>query len=105
MRFVSLGLCVLLGALTSAQAQQPKSRSSTAPLAQESHQPVSVETRPQLFVVLCALDAAGFDSGANTTNDTPGRVQLRRQPRLLLLGLAVRPDPSLRQVPVVRSLP
>jgi hypothetical protein len=88
MRFVSLGLCVLLGALTSAQAQQPKSRSSTAPLAQESRQPVSVETRPQLFVVLCALDAAGFDSGANTTNDTPGRVQLRRR-MLALQGPAV----------------
>jgi hypothetical protein len=43
----------------------------------ESHRTVSVDARPQLFAVLCALDAAGFDSTA--PGDTPGRIQLRKK--------------------------
>jgi len=39
-----------------------------------------VDLRPQLFVTLCALDAAGFDSNVTAS---PGRVQLRQ--RLLAL--------------------
>ena len=88
MRFVSLGLCVLLGALASAHAKQPQGKNSAAPLAQESQQAVSVETRPQLFAVLCALDAAGFGSGVSTANESPGRIQLRQR-MLALQGPAV----------------
>jgi tetratricopeptide (TPR) repeat protein len=40
-------------------------------------QTVSVDAREQLFVVLCALDAAGFDSSA--PGDTPGRIALRKK--------------------------
>ncbi len=46
---------------------------------------VSVEARPQLFVTLCALDAAGFDSNVNAS---PGRLQLREL-MLALQGPAV----------------
>jgi hypothetical protein len=40
---------------------------------------VDVNTRPQLFAVLCALDAAGFNSAADTSGEAPGRTQLRRR--------------------------
>jgi hypothetical protein len=36
-----------------------------------------VDARLQLFAVMCALDAAGYDSTA--VGDTPGRVQLRKK--------------------------
>jgi len=47
-----------------------------------------VDTRPQLFAVLCALDAAGFNSGMDTSNESPGRTQLRHR-MLALQGPAV----------------
>ena len=68
---------------TPAQGKAP-----ALPGPQESHRAVSVETRPQLFAVLCALDAAGFESGVDTTNEAPGRIQLRRR-MLALQGPAV----------------
>ena len=76
-------VCVLLGTLANAQAKQPQGKNSPGPLTQESHQAISVETRPQLFAVLCALDAVGFDSGVNASNEGPGRIQLRQR----MLGL------------------
>ncbi len=87
-RFALLGFCALFGVLASARAEQAQDRNSGAVSSAESHQAVSVDTRPQLFVVLCALDAAGFDAGARTANETPGRVQLRRR-MLALQGSAV----------------
>ena len=86
-RSMSIGLCVLC-VFASAQAQQPQVKNPAGPQSQESHQAVSVETRPQLFAVLCALDAAGFDSATSTLNESPGRVQLRRR-MLALQGPAV----------------
>ncbi len=88
MRLVAAFLCVLLGSIASAQTKQPQSRNSESPISEESHQAITVEARPQLFAVLCALDAAGFESGIATTNETPGRVQLRRR-MLALQGPAV----------------
>jgi tetratricopeptide (TPR) repeat protein len=88
MRLVSLSLCAFLGAFASAQAKQSQSTNSTARVTQESRQPISVEARPQLFAVLCALDAAGFESGMSTANETPGRIELRRR-LLALQGPAV----------------
>ena len=87
-RFAWIGPGVLLLTLTSAHAQQPQDKNSTQPATQESRRAVSVETRPQLFAVLCALDAAGFQSNASTTKETPGRVQLRQR-MLALHGPAV----------------
>jgi tetratricopeptide (TPR) repeat protein len=83
-----MGLCIVLGGLTSAHAKQRQSRKTEAPSDEESHQAVAVETRPQLFAVLCALDAAGFDVGASAANETPGRIQLRER-MLALKGPAV----------------
>src|SRR5579862_6465872 len=78
-RLALLSFCVLFGVLASARAEQTHDRNSGAVSSEGSHQAVSVDTRPQLFAVLCALDAAGFDSGVSTANETPGRVQLRRR--------------------------
>ena len=83
-----MGLCVLIGPLAGAQTKPQQGKNSTAFPIQESHQAVSVETRPQLFAVLCALDAAGFNSGVSTANESPGRIQLRRR-MLALQGPAV----------------
>src|SRR5712664_3403015 len=71
-----------------AQAKQPQDKKPALPPRTEMRLAVSVETRPQLFATLCALDAAGFDSSVNTTNQSPGRVKLRER-MLALQGPAV----------------
>jgi tetratricopeptide (TPR) repeat protein len=74
-----------------AQTQQPQDKQDKKAVPTqraESRRAVSVETRPQLFATLCALDAAGFDSSVNTTNQSPGRVKLRER-MLALHGPAV----------------
>jgi tetratricopeptide (TPR) repeat protein len=87
-RFTLIVLGALLGPMAMAQAKQPQEK-KTAPLPRtEARRAVSVETRPQLFATLCALDAAGFDSSVNTTNQSPGRVKLRER-MLALQGPAV----------------
>jgi hypothetical protein len=78
------GAILLLITLTQAHAQTPPAKapaSATAP--GESHQPVSVDSRAQLFAVMCALDAAGYQAGAGAAQDSPGRFQLHKR----LLGL------------------
>jgi tetratricopeptide (TPR) repeat protein len=87
-RFAWIVPGVLLLTLASAHAQHPQDKKSAQPDTQESRRVVSVETRPQLFAVLCALDAAGFQSNAGTTKETPGRVQLRQR-MVALQGPAV----------------
>jgi tetratricopeptide (TPR) repeat protein len=88
-RRIALAVASLLTGLSAsstpanAQARPPAAQSPSA-----SRHAVAVETRPQLFVVLCALDAAGYDSGMDTTNESPGRIQLRRT-MLALQGPAV----------------
>jgi len=78
----------LLVVASPALAEPPQSRDSTQSSSEESRRAVSVESYPQLFAVLCALDAAGFESGANMASDTPGRIQLRKR-LLALQGPAV----------------
>ena len=87
-RFACVGAGVTLSAFASTCAAKPQGQASARPPKGESRQAVAVETRPQLFAVLCALDAAGFDSGVDTTTQSPGRVQLRRR-MLALQGPAV----------------
>ena len=79
---------VLLSAFASASAAKSQGKPSARSAPGESRRAVAIETRPQLFVVLCALDAAGFNSGMDTTNESPGRVQLRRR-MLAMQGPAV----------------
>ena len=75
-------------ALTHAYAQAPPAKAPSVSTPYEAHQTVSVDSRPQLFAVMCALDAAGYESGAGTAGDTPGRAQLRKR-MLALQGPAV----------------
>lgn len=69
-----------------AKAPPPKAPSSL--VTTDASHPISVDIRPQLFATMCALDAAGFDSNAVTSNQSPGRIQLR-QHMLALQGPAV----------------
>ena len=72
-----------MGALTCANAQTPAAKAPSSPATGEAHRSVSVDSRPQLFAVMCALDAAGYASGASTADDTPGRIQLRKRMQAL----------------------
>ena len=81
----SLGAALLVGALPFAHAQAPAGKAPSPSAKNETRQTVSVDSRPQLFAVMCALDAAGYNSGVN---DSPGRVQLRKR-MLALQGPAV----------------
>jgi hypothetical protein len=81
-------LGALYGALAIAQATKPQGIKAAPSPHAETRRAVSVEIRPQLFATLCALDAAGFDSSVNTTNQSPGRVQLREH-LLALHGPAI----------------
>lgn len=82
-QFARIGACALLVALAGSGAAHAQAKAPAQSVQSESRQAVAIETRPQLFAVLCALDAAGFDSAVDTTNDSPGRIQLRRA----MLGL------------------
>ncbi|MCU1341363.1 MAG: hypothetical protein JWN92_786, partial [Candidatus Acidoferrum typicum] len=83
-RFAFIALGVFAGPLAIAQAaQQQKKKADAPPPMREARRAVSVETRQQLFATLCALDAAGFDSSVDTTNQSAGRVQLRQHMRAL----------------------
>jgi tetratricopeptide (TPR) repeat protein len=84
-RACAWALVVVISAATTSHSQTSPAARSVQP---ESRQAVAIETRPQLFAVLCALDAAGFDSGMAGSSDTPGRIQLR-QAMLGLHGPAV----------------
>jgi hypothetical protein len=88
LRFAIIALGVLIGPVAIAQKAQPQKKKVDAPPLAEARRAVSVETRQQLFATLCALDAAGFNSGVNTTDQSPGRVQLRER-MLALQGPAV----------------
>lgn len=65
--------CVLMSALGAEEARAQAHEGS----------PISVETSPQLFATMCALDAAGFDANANTLEIYPASAALRA--RLLQL--------------------
>lgn len=54
---------------------------------------VSVETSPQLFATMCALDAAGFDANRNTLESLPAEAALRAK----LLQLQGPAEQALRQ--------
>jgi hypothetical protein len=64
-----------------AQGTSPSSSSSSSASSagEAGHRTVTVDSREQLFTVICALDAAGFEAGASSASDTPGRIQLRKR--------------------------
>src|SRR5260370_42674637 len=83
-----IAMGAFLGKMALAKAKQQQEKKPAPRPQVEARRAVSVEIRPQLFAPLCALDAAGFDSSASTTNQSPGRVQLRER-MLALQGPAV----------------
>jgi tetratricopeptide (TPR) repeat protein len=70
-----------------AQGHPGQAKAATPGATDESRRVIAVQSDPQLFAVLCALDAAGFEPVATAT-DSPGRVQLRKR-MLALQGPAV----------------
>jgi tetratricopeptide (TPR) repeat protein len=82
-RNAGLGTVLFLVALAPGYAQGPRTNAPAPAAPGETQRIVSVDSRVQLFAVICALDAAGYNSGVNSASDTPGRVQLRQR----LLGL------------------
>jgi len=65
----------LLAATIGLAASAPKSQAQEAEPTNDSG--ISVEASPQIFAVMCALDAAGFDSQQNMPAEMPARQQLR----------------------------
>jgi hypothetical protein len=70
-------------ALTCANAQTPATKAPSSAATGDARRSVSVDSRPQLFAVMCALDAAGYASGVSAADDTPGRIQLRKRMQAL----------------------
>ncbi len=71
-RYLAIGLLagvVCLGA--SVAAAKPQDQSAQA------ESPINVEVSPQIFSVMCALDAAGFDVDESTLGEMPQRLALR----------------------------
>lgn len=52
-------------------------RPARAQSAAGAFNPIRVETSPQLFATMCALDAAGFDANSNTLDIYPADAALR----------------------------
>jgi hypothetical protein len=77
------GAMLVMAAFAGAYAQAPPARNPAPSADDESRRAVSVESHKQLFAVMCALDAAGYMTGAGATEDTPGRVQLRKHMQAL----------------------
>jgi tetratricopeptide (TPR) repeat protein len=73
-----LGAVVVAMALGQTHAQTPAPKVSSQSIADVNRRSVSVDSRVQLFAVMCALDAAGFESATSSASDTPGRIQLRK---------------------------
>jgi hypothetical protein len=67
--FALLAVAVGVGpSARNSQAQQADSPNSTG---------ISVESNPQIFATMCALDAAGFDADESTLSEMPARLALR----------------------------
>jgi len=63
---------------TQASAQTPAAKPPSAATKDENRSSVSVDSRRQIFAVMCALDAAGYEAGSGSA-DSPGRMQLRKR--------------------------
>jgi Tetratricopeptide repeat len=76
-----LGALLLLALPSLARAQSPAPKIAPAASQDDTHRVVTVDSRPQLFAVLCALDAAGYQAAA--ADEPAGRVQLRKRMQAL----------------------
>ena len=77
-RSACLASVVLAVAAAGAHAQVPPPKPAPA-MPEQSQRTVSVDSRAQLFAVMCALDAAGYLPNGNGSDDTQGRIQLRKK--------------------------
>jgi tetratricopeptide (TPR) repeat protein len=71
-RYLAIGLLagvVCLGASVATAWAQDE--------AAQTESPINVEASPQIFSVMCALDAAGFDVDESTLGEMPQRLALR----------------------------
>ena len=67
-----IAVLILFSAASAASAQD---RQTTL----TNYSGISVESSPQLFATLCALDAAGFAADESTLTETPSRLALREE--------------------------
>lgn len=79
---------MLLVAPSHARAQTPAPKAASPSAPDQGRRTVSVDSSPQVFAVMCALDAAGYESGRGAAGETAGRTQLRQR-MLALQGPAV----------------
>ncbi|MGH9717782.1 MAG: hypothetical protein ACRD4R_13800 [Candidatus Acidiferrales bacterium] len=70
---------VCAGAVLAAAKPRDTAPPDTAPqdTATPTDSPINVEASPQIFSVMCALDAAGFDVDESTLGEMPQRLALR----------------------------
>ncbi len=71
------GVPILVLAL--AFAARPAAVRQGQPASSGSESGISVENSAQLFAMMCALDAAGFDAETSTFQELPARAALRQQ--------------------------
>lgn len=64
--FLAVAVCLVVAADGGAPAR-----------AQNAENSISVQTSPQLFATMCAVDAAGFDANSNTLDIYPADAALR----------------------------
>ena len=70
--------CSVFALLAATIGLGASARKSQAPEAEPTNDSgISVEARPQIFAVMCALEAAGFDSQQSLPAEMPARQQLR----------------------------
>jgi hypothetical protein len=74
-----LGAVLLVVTHAHAHAQTLAAKAPSPSASDQGRRSVSVDSRPQLFAVMCALDAAGYEPTSSAASDTPGRVQLRKR--------------------------
>jgi tetratricopeptide (TPR) repeat protein len=83
-----IALAAMICTAVSVRAAEPQGKKNAPNTYVDQAHPISVDVRPQVFAMMCALDAAGFESDANTKDQSQGRIQLRQQ-MLALHGPAV----------------
>jgi tetratricopeptide (TPR) repeat protein len=66
-------------ALGEAHSQAPAAKPHPPATPGDTHRAVTVDSSPQLFAVMCALDAAGYEARGSVAGEAAGRIQLRKK--------------------------
>jgi tetratricopeptide (TPR) repeat protein len=70
---------ILVAAIIGIGASARKSQAQPAQADVPNATGISVESSPQIFATMCALDAAGFDADESTISEMPARLALREE--------------------------